>query len=701
MAIKHVELVPPLVEAGKISELVQSGRAVAASLSPSDNSLAVYIVPLDLSTSKTSTTKQDEAVYFATYDDVPSSERRLFIADTLVIFSMFKSMLHDAKLRDPSWLQTRQALEIIRKLSVDYVNFIKECWIHASQPLSRPEPLQLSSEHYRSLYAMFSLFVVLFVPEPGYEDAPVGEELMEWLNIHFIEPSSEEGDQLSSLDRPWKDENFWPYLTRSTLRGLSKASLFFLDSLLQHPSEDLQDLIKMLIPVVESHPRLSQFTSERDFAYASRKWKDRVKALRVEMDRVPEESRLDDYYNWWDSLSDVLGILEGRGEVIQRVCEELGADWKEVCAAWGIFVDARLRRQDLSDVVADVLDSMPPDPTSLEDMLLSCLFSGHTEQALKYASSFDLWLSAHLADIMEPLGLLDAELDSESLGVSRRDECVLAYADYLHSDPSLWRITIAYLYSCGKVGEEQGDQVLMRVPLQLGDSGHSPDRLAEIVKEISATCWEYGRESVRRAVCKIASTTLVRSQDYGLAISYSISAEDWTGLGRIIDAVLNEYIQNGPAVFASHASKIAPSLDEMQHNSRTGELFAHRLMFTVRYSQIQKMRLEQDYSNAASDLVVLLRDEIAPRSWWPVLLCDSVEFLQYNPKLLFSFSDAIELLKKLEEIFIRSSQGSGNDYLTVLIRTLQGGGEKEALERLKTVRLAIARYFARCTVGHG
>lgn len=127
------------------------------------------------------------------------------------------------------------------------------------------------------------------------------------------------------------------------------------------------------------------------------------------------------------------------------------------------------------------------------------------------------------------------------------------------------------------------------------------------------------------------------------------------------------------------------------------------------------MRLEQDFVSAASDLVTLLRDEIAPRSWWPVLLCDSVEFLQYGkwrftvtcrylmpelvPKLLFSSADAIELLRKLEEITIRSSQGSGEDYLMVLIRTIRGGGMKDALERLKTVRLAIARYLARCTVG--
>lgn len=46
------------------------------------------------------------------------------------------------------------------------------------------------------------------------EDAPVGDELMEWLNINYIEPSTEEGDHLSALDRPWEDEGFWPYLIR-------------------------------------------------------------------------------------------------------------------------------------------------------------------------------------------------------------------------------------------------------------------------------------------------------------------------------------------------------------------------------------------------------------------------------------------------------------------------------------------------------
>jgi nuclear pore complex protein Nup85 len=131
------------------------------------------------------------------------------------------------------------------------------------------------------------------------------------------------------------------------LRGLLKASVFFLNTLSRHPSEDLQQLARTLIPLVDSQPRLQNFTAERDFAYASRRWNDKVKAVRIEMDRVPEEDRQDDFDNWWDRLSDIVGILEGRGEIIQRVCGELGADWKEVCAAWGVFVDTRLRRQDL------------------------------------------------------------------------------------------------------------------------------------------------------------------------------------------------------------------------------------------------------------------------------------------------------------------------------------------------------------------
>lgn len=64
-----------------------------------------------------------------------------------------------------------------------------------------------------------------------------------------------------------------------------------------------------------------------------------------------------------------------------------------------------------SDVVAQVLDEMPPDPTDREDSIHSSLFIGKPRQALSEAAQMDIWLAAHLADLMEPIELIDSEPD--------------------------------------------------------------------------------------------------------------------------------------------------------------------------------------------------------------------------------------------------------------------------------------------------
>lgn len=49
---------------------------------------------------------------------------------------------------------------------------------------------------------------------------------------------------------------------------------------------------------------------------------------------------------------------------------------------------------------------------------------------------------------------------------------------------------------------------------------------------------------------QIAAQTFVQEKEYGLALSYCTSAEDWPGLGRVIDRVLDEYIDGGkPSTF--------------------------------------------------------------------------------------------------------------------------------------------------------
>jgi nuclear pore complex protein Nup85 len=64
-----------------------------------------------------------------------------------------------------------------------------------------------------------------------------------------------------------------------------------------------------------------------------------------------------------------------------------------------------------SDIVGQILDDLPPDPTNMEDMIHAALFSGQPGKALGHAARLDPWLAAHLADFMDALSLLEAETD--------------------------------------------------------------------------------------------------------------------------------------------------------------------------------------------------------------------------------------------------------------------------------------------------
>jgi len=119
--------------------------------------------------------------------------------------------------------------------------------------------------------------------------------------------------------------------------------------------------------------------------------------------------------------------------------------------------------------------------------------------------------------------------------------------------------------------------VLLRVPISFkaktGDHGgvnvavHSGEVPAAL-KAVIETCHEYGRESVRRMVCtvsvllpmpiscafcsgcvtQIAAGNFLKHREYGLAVSYATSAENWTWLGRIVDSILAEYIKHGLSI---------------------------------------------------------------------------------------------------------------------------------------------------------
>ena len=194
---------------------------------------------------------------------------------------------------------------------------------------------------------------------------------------------------------------------------------------------------------------------------------------------------------------------------------------------------------------------------------------------------------------------------------------------------------------------------------------------------------------------------------------------------------MHHFRLTGPARFAHLIANIAPSLRSFPKNAENA-VFIYRLQFAVRFAEFHYRRLQGDLQNAAVDLVSMLRDDIAPKSWWAVVLWDAVELLQngkqttslhvklvsslqslislciflpFSPPavlctgqvMLFTSEEACLLIRKLDEICSRA-QNPGSDYLSVVARATKSRDEKHALQKLQIVRLALAKYYARCSV---
>lgn len=77
-----------------------------------------------------------------------------------------------------------------------------------------------------------------------------------------------------------------------------------------------------------------------------------------------------------------------------------------------------------------------------------------------------------------------------------------------------------------------------------------------------------------------------------------------------------------------------------------------------------------------------------------------------DEEMVFTEEDAYDLLRHVEEIYMRSQQGSGVDYLGALEkimnvsrrtgdRAVVGSTSDQAIKQLEVVRLSLARYLAR------
>lgn len=269
-----------------------------------------------------------------------------------------------------------------------------------------------------------------------------------------------------------------------------------------------------------------------------------------------------------------------------------------------------------------------------------------------------------------------------SSGLTLRQWYIVTYAEYLHTDPGLWRLTVDYFCFCGDIGKEMADKVLVRVPLQLqrlsrrdtdGAAGDDSAKiragdLAGVLKDVNTSCFEHQREGTRRAVCRVRTQPALHHKDlFSPAYPRRLPPKpSWTRkssvsrwpmqplqrTGPVSGASLTACSEStshrvcsyrlrspwlpsltaprGPANFARLVANIAPSLQTLraQQESISSGVFVYRLMFAVRLAEFHQRRLSGELHEAAYDIVAMLRDDVAPKAWWAVVLSESVELLQ-------------------------------------------------------------------------
>ncbi|KAG9019091.1 hypothetical protein FRB90_006405, partial [Tulasnella sp. 427] len=460
----------------------------------------------------------------------------------------------------------------------------------------------------------------------------------------------------------------------ATLRGIWKGASHFFGLLSSHTSPILRRIAPQLVKTLESHPRSTSYGTEQEFFSAHARWSDSVRTLRRELRMLDKSEGVGD---WREGVEDLVGILEGKHDVLMKVCSEGdGAEgWREAIAVWGIWVRPDFKRQDLPDTLALINETLPIDGAYADEAAQAALVSQQLKRFLHHSARQNPWLGAHVADLMENMDMVvydtpaqndddefedEAEVPADAL--TMREVLIMDYAEQiLHADPGSWQIEFDYLAACGSVGKARLGAVLSRLAVDVED-GDSVDRTKEIsglldiredrmedegvdeekslarltgmqrVQKLVEVCKEYELWDEMETLCKVVARLLIQRRRYGDAIAYAIYAKDFNTVSRISDLLLEEYIVHGRDEFIELVNTV-PDVSDVLLDSPTFHLggissvamasFRNRLAFLERYAAFQKDFRDGKKKDAATGLMNMLNSDLVPKWWWGVILIDA------------------------------------------------------------------------------
>ncbi|XP_047563243.1 nuclear pore complex protein Nup85 isoform X2 [Lutra lutra] len=578
------------------------------------------------------------------------------------------------------------------RVSKNYRSVIRACMEEMHQvAIAAKDPAsgrQFSSQVsiLSAMELIWNLCEILFI-----EVAPAGPlllHLLDWVRLHVCEVDSLLADVLGS-ENPSKHDSFWKLVTILVLQGrLDEARQMLSKEADASPSS--AGMCRILGDLMRTMPVLSPGNTQT-LTELELKWQH----WHEECERHLQDST----FAANPHLESLCKIMLG-DEAALLEQKELLNNWYHFLVTRLLYSHPTVKPIDLHLYAQGSLHSSPPVPLSLcfhlgiewvpnfpqssldlflggesspepLDSILLAAFEFDVHQVIKECSIAlsNWWFVAHLTDLLDHCKLLQSH--NLYFGSNMREFLLLEYASGLFAHHSLWQLGVDYFDYCPELGRVSLELHIERIPL-------STEQKALKVLRI---CEQRQMTEQVRSICKILAMNAVRNNRLGSALSWSIRARDAAFATLVSDRFLKDYCERGSFSDLDLIDNLGPAM-----------MLSDRLTFLGKYREFHRFYGEKRLTDAASLLLSLMTSQIAPRSFWVILLIDALPLLE-EKEVVFSAEQTYELMRCLEDFASRRPV-----WREPGVQRIQEDVENTKLEML---RLALARNLGRAIIKEG
>ncbi|KAJ2334773.1 Nucleoporin nup85, partial [Coemansia sp. RSA 2673] len=467
-------------------------------------------------------------------------------------------------------------------------------------------------ETFQSMHAVWHLLEIIYLTTnmPGLSISIV-PHFMEWLNLNFPVPSSEDGQRIvDSLgtESLALNTDLWPYLKKLALRGhvATLANMLERVAPAQELSSSAARWARDIARVARDMPLGSNEETSGSFNARWRRWNEELQNTVSAIDSLisggkqPEANDAE-----LESLYAIADVMRGNADAISAESKS----WQDMLGAILLYSEPTSQADRLPSLAGIMVEQFQASEFSVLDRALVALLNHELPEFLVYCNQIDTWLSAHISDLMDHISILD--MCRATFAVDPREHYLLALGESYLSHENLWRVGLDYL---GLIGSQAGNSVMeeyaMRIPLESDTKAQQRGRL-------------------------------------GAAISHFAQVSDRRAVGQICDQLWDEYLATGELSYG-------PTIDGVMASG----LRHDRLQFLTKYRDFHECYKVGEFADAGKILLHILLSEIAPPYAIADLLVDAIPLLE-GDELVFDSDATFELMRCAETLLTQPPPASG------------------------------------------